>query len=107
MLNFILRRIQTVIVPIKIVILLTGSAALVNLIINTAPALGNVLLFSLTLFIVLSLFLSFFLTANRSLLAALTISFLLFLKAVNLLSPLNLGLFLVFLVLLGLYLRKG
>lgn len=106
MLNFVLRRIQTVIIPIKIVMLLLGSATLVFLVINTAPGLGNVLLFSLALFVVLSLFLSFYLTANRSLLAALTISFLLFLKAVGLLNLVNLILFGLFLGLLSLYVYK-
>lgn len=106
MLNFILRRIQSVIVPIKIVGLVGGMATLVYLVINTVPSLGNILSFSLLLFVVLSFLLSFFTATSYSLLAGITIGFLLFLKAVGLLSPLNLGLFAVFLVLLGLYLRK-
>jgi len=106
MLNFILRRIQKVIIPLKIFVLIVGLAILACLVIYTAPTLGNVVMSALTIFVVLSLLLSFFLNANRSLLAALTASFLLFLKAVDLLSPLNLGLFVVFLVLLGLYLWK-
>lgn len=106
MLNFVLRRIQTVIIPIKIVMLSLGSATLAYLVINTAPGLGNVLLFSLVLFVFLSVLLSFFIAASHSLLVGITVSFLLFLKAVGLLSPLNLGLFAIFLVLLGLYLRK-
>lgn len=106
MLNFILRRIQRVIIPIKVTGLVAGMATMIYLVVKTAPGLGNILFFSLLLFMTISFLLSFFISTSRSLLAGITIGFLLFLKAVGLLSPLNLGLFLVFLILLGLYLWK-
>lgn len=106
MFNFALRRIQRFILPVKIVLLTGGLGLLVYLIINAPPNLGNILFVAILLFVVLSVTLSFFLAASSSLLAASAISFFLFLKSVDLLSPLNAGLFLLFLVLLGLYLWK-
>lgn len=114
MLNFILRRLTKFILPAKVVLLIGSVVTLGYLVIKTPPELGNIVIFSLVLFIFLSILFSFLLTAFAprsfsevgSLLTALCVSFLLFLKAVGLLSPLNIGLFIVFLILLGLYLRK-
>lgn len=106
MLNFILRRLTKFILPIKIILLASSIGALGYFVIKTPPDLGNIVFFSLILFIFLSLALSFFQSVNRSLVIALSASFLLFLKAVGLLSPLNIGLFVVFMGLLGLYLSK-
>jgi len=107
MLNIVLRRLSRYILPLKIIGLIVGLASLVYFVLRVSPEIGTIVFFSVVLFVTISIILSFFLSANRSLLFASVVSFLLFLKAVNLLSPLNLGLFIVFLVLLGLYLRKG
>ncbi len=106
MLGYFLRRVQRFILPFKIVAIFGGAGTLAYLVLKTPPELVNILVFSLVLFVTLSCILSFLLTASRSLLTALTVAFVVFLKAVDLLSPLNLGLLIVFLVLLSLYLWK-
>lgn len=106
MLGYFLRRIQRFILPLKVLFLVGSLAGLVYLVWKVPPDLGNVLIFSLLLFLLAALILSFFFSVNVSLLSALALAFLVFLKAVSLLSPLNLGLFFVFLVLIGLYLHK-
>src|SRR5574340_539818 len=106
MIDFFLRRIQRFILPLKIVLLAGSLGALGYLVFRVPPDLGKVVLFSLLLFLFLSLIMSFFWPTNRSLLVSLAISFFLFLRAVGLLSPLNIGLLVIFLLLLGLYLRK-
>ena len=107
MLNFVLRRIQRFILPIKIAALVLGLTLQAYLIFQVPPGVGTIVVFSIILFVVSSLVFSFFLTPGPALLTATAISFFLFLKAVSLLSPLNIGLFVVFIILLGLYLRKG
>lgn len=106
MFNFALRRIQRFTLPIKIILLVGGLGSLIYLIINTSPSIESILTVGILLFLVLSTVISFFLAASSSLLVSLVVSFFLFLKAVNLLSPLNAGLFLLFLILLGLYFFK-
>ena len=90
----------------KIVLFLGSLGMLIYLVIYTSPELGNVLLFSLLLFLVLSIVISFFFNTLLALLVAISASFFLFLRAVGLLSPINVALFVVFLILLALYLRK-
>ncbi len=90
----------------KIVLLLGSLGMLIYLVIYTSPELGNVLLFSLLLFLVLSIVISFFFNTLLALLVAISASFFLFLRAVGLLSFINVALFVVFLILLALYLRK-
>ena len=114
MLNFVLRRVTKFIFPLKIILLVGSFGTLGYFVIKTPPDLGNVVVFGLVLFVFLSILFSILLTAFAprsssevgSLLTALSISFLLFLKTVGLLSLLNVGLFVVFLVLLTLYLDK-
>lgn len=106
MLNFFLRWGQKFILPFKVILLLGSLGILTYMVVNQTPGLLNVVLASILLFIILSVILSFKFSANTALILGLAVSFFLFLKAVGLLSPLNLGLFAVFLVLLGLYLRK-
>lgn len=99
MFSIFLRRIQRFLLPVKILLLALFGSSLVYLIINVSPEVGSITLASLLIFFILAIILN-------SLIIPLSISFLIFLKAVDLLSPLNLILFAVFLVLLGLYLRK-
>ena len=106
MFTIILRRIQRILLPIKILVVLGCVLGGVWLVINTAPSIGLILLFCFLLFAFLSLLLSFRFSANLSLLTALAISFVLFLRAVDLLTLFNLILLALFLLLLGLYLRK-
>ena len=101
-----LRRIQRFALPVKIISLIILTASLIFLIVNVPPGVGSITLAALLLFPLLVIILSFFRTTRFSLLAALTVSFFLFLRAVDLLSPVNIILFVIFLLLLGLYMRK-
>jgi hypothetical protein len=106
MFSIFFRRIQRFLLPIKIILLLIALPNLVYIVINFPPSLSGIIIFALIFFITLATILSFFLSTNRYLLTALTITFLLFLRAVDLFSTLNLLLFCVFIVLLAFYLRK-
>lgn len=106
MLNFFLRRTVKFVFVTKIILFAGSLGGLIYLMVNTSPDLGNILLFSLLLFIFLAILLSFFFSTVISLLAALAVGFFLFLRVVGLLSPMNVALFAVFLILLALYLKK-
>lgn len=106
MLNFLLRRIQRFILPLKILILSASLAGLIYIVLQTAPALSSILSAGVLLFFVLAILLSFRFSAASSLIISFGLSSLFFLRAVRLFTPLNLALFVVFLLLLGLYLRK-
>ncbi len=106
MLSKFLRRIQRYIPVIKIVVLLAAVFSLGYLIFQTAPSLGGLVVFGLLVFLILAIILSFFLSTGRAFLTAIAVAFVLFLKSVDLLSPVNLVLLAVFLLLLGLYLYK-
>ena len=105
MLNKFLRRIQRYILPIKIVTLLFSFTCLSYLIFQIPPTVLSITAFGLLLFLFLSLLLSFFLSMGKALLISLAISFILFLRAVDLLTTINLVLFVIFLGLLILYFR--
>lgn len=106
MLSKFLRRIQRYIPLIKIAALVAAMASLVYLIFQTAPTLVGLVIFGLLVFLTLAIILSFFLATGRAFLIAVAVAFVLFLKTVDLLSPVNLVLLAVFLLLLGLYLYK-
>jgi hypothetical protein len=106
MFSIFLRRIQRILLPIKVGVLIIFIALLFYCFINVPPDIASITLVALILFMALAILFNFWLTATRSLLVALSIAFLLFLKATSLLTPLNLILFAIFLILLGLYLRK-
>lgn len=106
MFSIFFRRIQRFLLPIKIILLLITFPNLVYIVINFPPSLTGIIVFTLVFFIDLATVLSFFLTTNRYLLTSLVITFLLFLRAVDLFSILNLLLFCVFIILLAFYLRK-
>jgi hypothetical protein len=106
MFNIILRRFQRILLPVKIVILFAVTGLLGYLIINVSPDTASITLVATIFFVFLAILLNFFLSANRSLLTALAVAFFLFLKATNLFSLVNIILFAIFFVLLGLYLRK-
>ena len=106
MFSILLRRIQRFLFPLKIVLLFITVPSLGYLVINFPPSISSIIIFSLIFLVALATILSFFLTTSRYLLASLTITFLLFLRAVNLFSPLNLVLFTIFIILLSLYLTK-
>lgn len=79
--------------------LVSSLGILIYLVFKTSPELINILAFSFVLFVFLSLLFN-------SLLISLTIAFLFFLKATDLLNLFNLILFAIFLILLSLYLKK-
>lgn len=106
MFNILLRRLQKQLFWIKLAILVLSGWGLYFLVIDTAPELLNLVVFSLDLLIFISVVLSLFLSTKLSVLVGVTIPFLLFLKAVDLLSPINLGLFALFVLLLTFYLYK-
>lgn len=101
-----LRRIQRFLLPIKIVSLIILISCLIFLIINVPPGIGAITLFAVLLFLLLAIILSFFQGSKVSLFISLAISFLLFLRVVDLFTIINFVLLALFLVLLGLYLRK-
>ena len=107
MINRIFRTLARFTKILKILALVISLGALVYIVAYFSPAIVSITFLSLILASVILLFLSFFLSTFISLVSALSISFLFFLRATQLLSPLNLGLFVVFLILLGLYLRKN
>jgi len=108
MLNKFLRRIQRYILAIKIVALVFSLVYFAYLVVMTPPTILTITVFGLLLFLVLSITSSFFLSMGKALLLSLVISFILFLRAVDLLTPINLILFTIFLGLLILYFRpKG
>jgi len=106
MFSIILRRIQRILLPIKMVLLIAFIASLIYCFINTSPTLTTIVFVSIAIFFILAIVLNFRLSAGKSLLAALGVSFVVFLRAVNLLSAVNLALLALFLLLLGLYLQK-
>lgn len=77
-----------------------------HLVFNTAPTVVTILLVSLLLFSFLLTLLSVFLQTPTAFLGALAVAFILFLRAVDLLTPLNLGLLALFIVFLVFYLYK-
>ena len=73
---------------------------------NFPPEVITILVVTILGFIFLATALSFLKNTNFAILVSLALSFLFFLKAVALLSAINLVLFAIFIVLLGLYLYK-
>lgn len=106
MLNILLRRFARFLLPTKLLTITVALASLGYIIWQIPPGIGSILLAALLLFIVASILLNFFLSSHLSLLVSIALSFVLFLKAVNLFTPINLGLFAAFLLLLGMYLWK-
>lgn len=106
MFSIFLRRIQKFLLPIKVAVLVGLSGSLVYVFAAVPPGIGSIAFVSLSIFFLLAIILNFFRNTQQSLLISLAVSFLMFLRAVNLLSVINLGLFAAFLVLLGLYLYK-
>lgn len=107
MFSIFLRRIQRILLPIKILIILGALLLMGYLVINFSPSIGLIAFFSFLLFTFFSIIFNFFLSANRSLLTALAVAFILFLRAVSLLSVINLALLALFLLLLGLYCARN
>ena len=106
MFSILFRRLQRFLPVIKLVVIVTCFLSLGWLVINSVPTIGTILFFSLVLFVFLLTLLSVFMKTRTCLLVSLSVAFLIFLKAVELLNWLNLGLFTVFLVFLGIYLYK-
>lgn len=106
MLTILSRRLTKFTTPIKLVTLLACATTSVYILWRVPPTIGSIAIFSLFIFIFLSALLSSFLNTNYSLLASTTVSFIFFLQAVDLLSLLNVALFVVFMILLSLYLWK-
>ncbi|KKU92333.1 MAG: hypothetical protein UY21_C0002G0032 [Microgenomates group bacterium GW2011_GWA1_48_10] len=98
------RRLQKYSLPIKIAALLPSLYGLYYLLTETSPELLNLVIFGVLSSIVLILILSFFLSIRLYLAIGIAIPFLLFLKAVDLLTPANVIIFLVFIALMEMYL---
>ena len=100
MFSIFLRRLQKYTFYIKLPILLISLLVIIYLVVLTPPELPNILAFSFSLLIGLYIFLSFFL-GKLAIPISVGVTGVIFLKAVELLTPFNLGLFAVFLVLLS------
>ena len=106
MFNIFWRRLQRFVKAIKAIALVLSAAVLGYLVVNTPPTILTVTVFAVTLEILLLTLLSIVMATRSAFILSLAVTFLLFLRAENLLSPLNIGLFGVFLLLLGAYLYK-
>ncbi len=106
MFSIFLRRIQRFLLPIKIILLLGFSTILIYMFVNISPGTESITFAALIIFMVLAIVFNFFFGTQKSLLVSLAVTFLLFLRAVSLFNLTNLVLFALFLLLLGLYLRK-
>lgn len=100
------RQIQAILLPLKIIFLLVLAVLISLFIIYTPPTLENIITVSVILFFLLETLLSFFLSTHSSLLISLGVSFVLFLRAVNLLTFVNIILLALFLFFLSIYLQK-
>ena len=107
MFNIIFRRLQKYFLLIKILIFFPSLAGIGYLIINTAPEIPNLLVVTMLFGLSSLILLSFFFSSRISLLLSIGVTFLLFFKAADLISPINLALFAVFIVLLGFYFKQN
>lgn len=106
MFNRLLRRLQKYTFPLKILVLIFSFILISFTIYSIPPTVPTIAFIAVLLDLAILLILSFFQPLKIAFLAATTLAFLLFLKAVSLATPLNLVLLAVFVILLGLYLRK-
>jgi hypothetical protein len=106
MFSILFRRLQKFLRPLKFLVLVGSLAGIVYMILNVSPTVVTILGVTLLIFVFLMTFFSVFSKTKTAFLVALLASFLLFLKAVDLLTPLNLGLFALFVVFLAFYLYK-
>ncbi len=100
------RRLQKFAIVFKILALIPLGFSLGYLVVNVLPEILMIIVFSAALFFFLLILLSIFAALRWSALAAVIISFLFLLRATDLLSIINLALFAIFLILIGLYLHK-
>lgn len=106
MFNIIYRRLQKYSIWLKLVVLLASGAGLGSLIYYTTPLLSYLLVAVVLAWLFLLMLLSFVMNIRSALILSIGASFLIFLKAVDLLTPINLVLLTAFLVLLGFYFRN-
>lgn len=106
MFSILFRRLQKVLRPLKLLVLISTLAAIAYMILNVSPTVVTILAITLLIFVFLMTLLGVFTKTKTAFLVATLVSFLLFLKAVDLLTPLNLGLFALFVVFLAFYLYK-
>jgi hypothetical protein len=106
MINFFLRRVSRYLPVIKALTLAASVSGMVLIIIKISPTLPAVLLVSCLVFITLALVSGFFFPLSFSVPASLAAASLLFLRVVDLLTPLYVLLLLAFVILLAASLRK-
>lgn len=107
MFTIIYRRLQKYSFWLKILGLMLSGLGLVAIFYYTAPNLQLVFLSSILIFFFIWMFFSLFLANKLALLISILASFLLFFKAVDLLTIANVVLLCAFVVLLWLYFRKS
>lgn len=106
MFNIIGRRLQRYYFWLKLLLVLVSGTAVGVSVYYTEPDLLKVLGVTILIWIFLLSLLSLFINSRTALLLSIGVSFLLFLRAVDLLTPVNLVLLLAFLALLGIYFRN-
>src|SRR6186997_2575692 len=106
MFTIIYRRLQRYSLVLKLLGLVFSVSGIAALAYFSSPELLNILLAAFLLWLGSFCLLSFFVNSRVSLLASVALAFLVFLKAVDLLTTLNLILLFTFLVLLMLYFRN-
>lgn len=106
MFNIIYRRLQKYSLWIKLLLLVCSGSGFGALIYYTPPQLSFLLLAVLLAWIFLLMLLSFVINIRSALILSIGASFLVFLKAVDLLTPINLVLLSIFLILLSFYFRN-
>lgn len=100
------RRLQKYAFWLKLLTLIVSLGGLGALIYYTPPLLPNVLGAVVLVFLILVIVLAFFINARLAFLASIAGSFLIFLRAVDLLTIVNVILLLAFLILLWFYFKK-
>lgn len=105
MFSIFFRRLQKFIPFLRVAFLVLSALGLAGIIFFIEPDLSAIVLAALLIIVACVTLFSFVLSGRLSFLIALASGFFFFLKGVDLLSPINIGMFIVFLVLLGLYLK--
>lgn len=106
MFSILLRRLQKFLSVVKLLVLAGSLSGIIFVVFNVPPAVVPILTVCVLIFVFLLTAGSVFLKTKTAFLVSFSVSFVLFLKAVDLLTPLNLGLFGLLIVFLIIYLYK-
>lgn len=106
MFSILFRRLQKYLSGVKVLVLIASLGGVGFLVFNTQPTVATILVVGILIFCFLMTLFSVFVRTKTAFLVSLSASFILFLKAVDLLTILNLGLLALLIVFLVFYLYK-